>query len=94
MILVYANEITPRIEYIMNVFFNQIFCAPFSITKNESEFIKYDGAKINYAIEKNNRDGLFIAANSLLFTNNIDKKLKNFYKVLYVCKHRLGQHLW
>ncbi len=76
MILVYANEITPRLEYIVNVFFNQIFSIPFSITDNEDDFIQYKDAKINYDTKKGNRDGIFIAATNLLFTNTIDSTLK------------------
>lgn len=76
MILIYADEVTARLEYIISVFFNQIYCTNFSITRNNDDFINYEGAKINYATKKDNRDGIFIEANNLLFTNIIDTTLK------------------
>ncbi len=76
MILVYADEVTSRLEYIVNVFFNQIYFTPFSITNNQDDFIKYEGAKINYSTKKDNRDGIFISATNLLFTNIIDTTLE------------------
>jgi hypothetical protein len=76
MILVYSDEVTPRLEYIVNVFFTQIYSSPFSITNNQNDFIKYDGVRINYAAKKNNMGGIFIAATNLLFTNIIDAALK------------------
>ncbi|MCY1722695.1 polysaccharide deacetylase family protein [Prolixibacteraceae bacterium Z1-6] len=52
MILIYAEEITPRIEYIFKLVFNQILSFDVVFTTNSSKFQKSELPKINYSVEK------------------------------------------
>ncbi len=52
MILIFAEELTPRIEYIFRVIFTQILKKEVSFTENSKEFQKSDLPKINYSFEK------------------------------------------
>ncbi|WP_346858837.1 polysaccharide deacetylase family protein [uncultured Draconibacterium sp.] len=52
MILIYSDEITPRIEYIFKLVFNQILQVDIAFTTNSSEFRKSELPKINYSVEK------------------------------------------
>ncbi len=52
MILIYAEEITPRIEYIFKLMFTQIVKVEIAFTTNSLEFQKSDLPKINYSFEK------------------------------------------
>lgn len=52
MILIYAEELTPRIEYIFKLMFTQILKVEVAFTTNSVEFQKSEFAKINYSREK------------------------------------------
>lgn len=52
MILVYADELTPRIEYIAKVIFTTILEIEVSFTQKSTEFLKSDLPKLNYSYEK------------------------------------------
>lgn len=52
MILIYADELTPRIEYIFKLVFTQILKVDIAFTHNSSEFQKSELPKINYTFEK------------------------------------------
>uniref|UniRef100_UPI0032175796 polysaccharide deacetylase family protein n=1 Tax=uncultured Draconibacterium sp. TaxID=1573823 RepID=UPI0032175796 len=52
MILIYSDEVTPRIEYIFKLVFNQILKVDIAFTTNSAEFRKSELPKINYSVEK------------------------------------------
>ena len=52
MILVYSEEITPRIEYITQLIFTQILQVEVAFTSNSSDFKNSTLPKINYSFEK------------------------------------------
>lgn len=52
MLLIYAEEITPRIEYIFKLIFGQILKTEIAFTTNTAEFRKSALPKINYSLEK------------------------------------------
>jgi len=52
MLLFYSNEVTPRVEYIVNLIFKQILQIEVQITSNSSEFQKSELPKFNYSFEK------------------------------------------
>lgn len=66
MILVYTEELTPRVEYIFKVFFNQIYKSEISFTTNSSDFVKSELPKINYSTQKF-ADEFYIKPHRLLF---------------------------
>lgn len=52
MILIYSEDVTPRIEYIFKLMFTQILKVDVAFTTNSVEFKKSDFPKINYSFEK------------------------------------------
>lgn len=72
MILVYSEEITPRIEYIFKLIFVQILRVEVSFTTNPHEFLYCESPKINYSNKKFG-DEIFIKPHGLLSQNMLKK---------------------
>ncbi len=66
MILVYAEEVTPRIEYTFKLIFTQILRVGVAFTNNSSKFEKSDLPKINYSFEKFS-DEFYLKPHRLIF---------------------------
>lgn len=66
MILLYSEEITPRLEYIVRLIFTQILKTEVSITDNSAKFKQSELPKINYSYEKFD-DEFYIKPHRLLF---------------------------
>ncbi len=66
MILIYSEEISPRLEYISKLIFEDILGVKVSFTSNSAEFLKSSSPKINYSFEKFG-DELYLKANKFLF---------------------------
>jgi hypothetical protein len=66
MILIYAEEITPRIEYIFKLVFTQILKLEIVFTSNSDKFIKSDLPKMNYSFEKFG-DEFYLKPHRLIF---------------------------
>jgi hypothetical protein len=73
MILFYAPEITPRVEFVIDFLFQTILGVKPAFTNRQSEFIQSDLPKINYSPTKLS-SGLFLKAHSLLFEKTITKQ--------------------
>ncbi len=71
MILVYSEEITPRIEYIFQLIFVQILRVEVSFTTNSHEFLYSESPKINYS-QKKFGDEIYINPHGLLSQKNIE----------------------
>ncbi len=67
MVLLYSEEITPRIEYIAQTLFTQILKTDVRFTTNSAEFRKSDIPKINYSPEKFD-DELYLKPHKLMHT--------------------------
>lgn len=52
MLLIYSEEVTPRIEYIFKLIFTRILEVDVAFTTNSSDFQKSDLPRINYSLEK------------------------------------------
>jgi hypothetical protein len=52
MLLIYTDELNPRIEYIFKLIFKQILQIEVEFTSNSNTFLKADQAKINYSFER------------------------------------------
>ena len=79
--IVFANTITPRLQYITDFIGKNILGKPFELTTDAVLFNSYTGPKINYSTTKINNeepvrlaDGLIINNYDLLFENFITKK--------------------
>ena len=70
MILLYTEEITPRIEYIAKLIFTQILQVEVSFTNNSSEFLISELPKINYSLEKFD-DEFYIKPHRLILCKTI-----------------------
>ena len=66
MILIYSEEITPRLEYIAKLIFTQILQIEVVFTTNSSEFQKSQLPKLNYSYEKFG-DEIYLKPHRLLF---------------------------
>jgi hypothetical protein len=72
MILVYSEEITPRIDYIFRLIFAQILRVEVSFTTDPFEFKYSDGPKINYSQTKFG-DEIYIKPHGLLSEKTLKK---------------------
>ena len=71
MVLLYVENITPRLRYIIDFFSNQLFDTPIRITSDISEFKKSDLPRLNYSKEEPGDDEFYIQNTSLLFETGI-----------------------
>jgi hypothetical protein len=69
-VLIYSGEITSRLEYAAKILLQNILGLEISFITDNKEFLKADGAKINYSKE-NIPDSLHILPASILFENSI-----------------------
>ncbi len=72
MILIYSEEITQRIDYIIHLIFTQILQVEIKLTTNSADFLKSENPKINYSHEKFG-DEIYIKPHGLLSQKGIDK---------------------
>ena len=72
MILIYSEEITPRIDYITHLIFTQILQVEIKLTTNSAEFLNSDNPKINYSHVKFG-DELYLKPHKLLFQNKTEQ---------------------
>ena len=70
MILFYAEEITPRVEYIVRLIFSRILQVKITFTNNADEFLMSSGPKINYS-DKKYGDELYIKPHGLLHSKHL-----------------------
>jgi len=69
-LLIFAREITPRVEYTFEQIFKTILGIDLIFTTNKDEFRQSALSKINYS-QTNLSSGLFLKANPLLFEKSI-----------------------
>lgn len=70
MILFYSEKITPRIEYIAKLYFEQILQVKVLFTNDLDSFINSDSPKINYSDNPSGNE-IYIKPHSLLFETGI-----------------------
>jgi hypothetical protein len=73
-VIVYANRITPRLQYVADFIGKQITGEPFQLTDDTFYFNDYNGPKINYGYETISNDELLIVNYPLLFEDSIKKQ--------------------
>ena len=73
MIIVYADEKSPRLDYILSRIFNDTLGGKFYFTTNKDEFIASHLPSVNYSFE-NLHKGVWIVPYSLLYNKGIDKQ--------------------
>ena len=75
--LVYSAHITPRLQYIVNVFAQEIDIAPWALTTNIEEFNAATDAKINYSDCLANTNCIQIQPCKLLFEKGVSQQQIN-----------------
>src|SRR5580765_306169 len=70
-VILYSNQISPRLSYIIDFFSALISGEPIFITTNIDEFKNADAVKINYSPTKIDEAGLNVIPHSLLFEEGI-----------------------
>ena len=73
MLLIHTPKLTNRLGYTLNVLFQHVLHADFSITTDEQYYLQYGGAKLNYGSRRLG-DGLFIKAQGLLSETSIEEQ--------------------
>jgi hypothetical protein len=73
MLLMYSSSISPRLQYIVNFFSQELFDKPIKITTSEREYLKFDGPKLNYSHQDLCADEIVIVPVALLFEKLIHK---------------------
>lgn len=79
--IIYANRITPRLQYVTDFIGKEITGEPFQLTTDELFFNEHDGPKINYGYEPVSKDELLIINYPLLFENSIRKQKISCFKL-------------
>ena len=77
--LVYAQKLTSRLQYITDFIGKQIIGEPFQLTTDSVYFSEYEGPKINYGYEETFANELLIINYPLLFEDSItEQKISSF----------------
>ena len=71
MLLIHVPKLTNRLGYTLNVVFNHLLHAEYSITTDAQYYLQFGGAKLSYGRERLD-DSLFIKCHSLLFETTIE----------------------
>lgn len=73
MVLVYVENITPRVKYVFDLIFTDILKISYSITNIKNLFLSSQLIKFNYS-KTRFKDELFVYSTDLLFQNSIEKQ--------------------
>ncbi len=77
MLLIYAQQISSRLQYVMQLFFNELIKTTYQITNDMEQFESYHGPKLNYSKKKLSNES-FILAHDLLFESGIREQKISF----------------
>ena len=88
MLLLYVENITPRLKYIIDFFSDQLFDDPIRYTTDISEFEKSSLPRLNYSKRETGEDEFYLQNTALLFENGIRYQQVecfeiNFHKVFF-----------
>ena len=78
MLLIYTPKITKRINYIFNLFFEQLLATPFELTSSAERFRACTEAKFSYASNPFGQE-LFFQSTDLLFKTGIEGQDLNYF---------------
>ncbi len=72
--IIYANTITPRLQYISDFIGKEIIGEIFQLTTDINIFTQYPGPKINYSIERVTENEFWLQPHTLLFEKEIKQQ--------------------
>lgn len=81
MLLLHSKSITPRLQYIVNFFSQELFDEPILLTSSKPYYIKYQGPKINYHFEELCDDEFLVSPVSLLFETDIREQYISCFEI-------------
>ena len=95
MFLLYAENITPRLKYIVDFFSSELFDHPIKITTSLDDFDAAEQPKLNYSLIERDDSEFFIQRKDLLFESGIRAQHLecfeiNFHKALFETKGDLA----
>ncbi|HYV91569.1 MAG TPA: polysaccharide deacetylase family protein [Chitinophagales bacterium] len=70
MLLIYSPQSSPRLEYVLQLFFAELIQTEYRITNDAKEFQSYEGVKLNYGKKKIGGE-IFLYADDLLLEKGI-----------------------
>ena len=84
----YSSSTTARLQYIVNFFGHELFDRPIRITNDKNEYIRFNGAKLNYSHSELITDDFIIQPVALLFEEGIrEQEIScfeiNFHKAFF-----------
>ncbi len=80
-LLLFSPTFTPRLQYSCNFICKELLSIDVEIISSEAAFKNYDGIKINYSINKICEKELHISPVDLLFQQNIEPQIIDFFEV-------------
>jgi hypothetical protein len=80
-VIVYANKITPRLQYVADFIGKEIIGEPFQLTTDTFVFNDHNGPKINYGYEESFDNELLIINYPLLFEDSVKKQNISCFKL-------------
>lgn len=83
MLLFYTHSVTPRLQYIVDFFSNELFDEPIRITTSTEAFQAFDGPRINYSASDFSEQEFFIKATALLFETGIQPQNTECFEADY-----------
>lgn len=72
--LFYSELSHPRLNYMLELFSNEIFNEPFVPISDRNSFIAYDGPKLNYSANRISEKEMFIRPQGILFETGIHEQ--------------------
>lgn len=73
MLLIYVEQRSPRLDYVFDLFFNQLIATPYQLTTNFAAFEQFQEAKFSYSTKKK-AEKLHLHAHTLLFEEGISEQ--------------------
>lgn len=91
MLLFYTDTISPRLQYIVEFFSEELFDEPMQLTTDEALFRNYSGPKINYSRKDFSESEFYLRSTNLLFESDIRQQSiecfeLNFQKAFFATK--------
>jgi len=83
MLLLYSETISPRLQYIVNFFSQELFDQPIECTTDKGEYLLYQGPKLNYSSEELITHEFQIIPVPLLFEKGIRHQHIRCFEVNY-----------
>ncbi len=74
-ILIYSDKPSPRLKYILNIIFKDVYGIDYVLTQNKDEFEEATSPKLNYSLQRFKNESLKIAPAPILFEYGVKDHL-------------------